>query len=70
MTAGVGWRPVVILPAAVEPRPYAKTTGTKVLGSRENADPNAPPLLAILVAYAVEPPGKLTTTWGRIKDRG
>ena len=52
----------------LEPRPHAKTTGTKVFASKENPDKKIFPKLTVLVtALPVDSSDKLAISWGAIK---
>jgi len=54
----------------LEPRPHAKTLGTKVFASKENVNIELHPKLTIEVsAYAIEVKETLATTWGSVKIR-
>ena len=52
----------------LEPRPHAKTTGTKVFASKENPDEKIHPKLTITVtAMSIDQKGKVATIWGDLK---
>lgn len=52
-----------------EPRPHAATLGTKVFASKENSDSDIHPALVIVVdSLSVDSMGKLTATWGGIRQ--
>jgi len=58
----------------LEPRPHAKTTGTKVFASKENTSQDInnqdihPKLTVMVTGIAVDPRNGLATSWGVIKS--